>query len=80
MDKWEEPSPQAPEPPRTAEGALKLEVARGAPRDIEIVAAALLDLVGSLDMSVTNAERLTRLKALSAYYDADLKRIRRGRR
>ncbi len=63
---------------RTLDG-IELEVARGAPSQIMVCAAALLDLIDALDMSVTNAERLTRLKALSEYYASDLRRIRRGR-
>ena len=59
---------------------LTLEVATPAPRDVQVLAAVLTDLISSLDMSVTNAERKTRLEALSAYYSADLNRIRRGRR
>jgi len=61
------------------ERLLELEVASQAPRDAEIVARVLIDLLHALDMSTTNAERCTRLAAIEGYYGPDLQRIAKRR-
>jgi len=56
------------------ESSFELPRATATPSQVNVIARVLMDLLYALDMSVTNAERLTRLKAIATYYGDDLKK------